>query len=133
MAKQDKAKQIPIYRELETLYVWLATVTARAPKTPAWDTLCVQIHQSNFHALHVAEAGVNMEDSRRKLELIDLLTEDIKVIKTIFRLFCRMSATMQPRVVSPDQEREFSLRMIKIGNNLSHWRNAYLSKNIPSD
>lgn len=127
MAKHGKATQIPIYRELETLYVWLATVTARAPKTPAWESLCMQIHNRVFHALSVAEAGVNMEDHERKLELIDLLAEDIKVVKTIFRLFCRMSATMQPRVVTPNQEREFSLRMIKIGNNLLHWRNAYLS------
>ena len=127
MPKQGKVRQVPIYRELETLYVWLATVTARAPKTPAWEVLCVQIHTAAFHALCCAEAGVNTEDSANKLELIDLLTKDIKRVKTIFRLFCRMSATMQPRVVSLNQEREFSMRMIKIGNNLSHWRNAYLS------
>lgn len=77
----------------------------------------------------MAEAAVNTDDPATKLDYIDRLAEDIKEIKTIFRLFCRMSAIYVPRVVTPNQEREFSMRMIKIGNNLLHWRGAYLSDN----
>ena len=128
MVKKDNYTQIPIYREIESLYVWLSAVTARAPKIPSWEILCVQIHSDVFHALRMAEAGVNTNDPLKKLDYLDRLAEDIKEVKTVFRLFCRMSAHYIPRVVTPSQERDFYLRMIKIGNNLSHWRNAYLSQ-----
>ena len=82
----------------------------------------------------MAEYGIEAETPCKKLEYIDLLAEDIKVAKAIFRLFCRMSSARPPRVVTPVQEGEFYERMIRIDNNFKHWRDAYLSKNnIPTD
>ncbi len=131
--KKLKISNVPIYRELESLYVWLADFTARSPKTQAWEVLGVELHSDIFHTLRIAEVALKSEDADKKLECMGLIADHIDDIKAIFRLFCRMSEARLPHVVTPKQEAEFYERMIKVDNNLYNWKRSYGSKhNIPS-
>lgn len=125
MSRKSKAEKAPIYREIESLYVWLSSFTTRIPKTSSWEVLCVQIHSDVFHALRIAEACLNNKDSAKKLEYMGLIADDMNEVKAIFRLWCRLSEARLPRVVTPNQEAEFYERIMKIDNNLHNWRRSY--------